>query len=68
MESNVQIERIELEDYGIFVTFTDATCAGYVIEELLRLRPIRLPAEGCGSGFMGVASDSRPAQKKNPTG
>jgi hypothetical protein len=67
MESNVQIERIELEDYGIFVTFTDATSAGYVIEELLRLRPIRLPAEGSGRVLIGGVPDSRDAQKK-PTG
>ena len=29
------------EDEGILVQFTDGTMAGYVVEELLKLRPVR---------------------------
>jgi len=31
-------------DDGVLVTFSDGTCAGYVVEELLDLRPHREPA------------------------
>jgi len=35
---------VELEDEdGLVVTFSDGTTAGYVIEELLELRPFREP-------------------------
>ena len=40
-------------DDGIIVTFSDGTTAGYVVEELLMLRPIREPVYGL----------SRPAER-----
>jgi len=42
MESAIQILAIELDGVdGIMVTFSDGTTGGYVVEELLHLRPIR---------------------------
>ena len=42
MESAIQILAIELDGVdGIMVTFSDGTTAGYVVEELLDLRPVR---------------------------
>jgi hypothetical protein len=32
------------DEDGLFVTFSDGTAAGYVVEELLELRPFREPA------------------------
>jgi hypothetical protein len=31
-------------DDGLIVTFSDGTTAGYVVEELLELRPVRIQA------------------------
>jgi hypothetical protein len=43
---------VDLDD-GLLVTFSDNTVAGYVVEELLELRPIRdsleLPRGGANS-------------------
>lgn len=39
----VEVERDGVD--GIIVTFSDGTTAGYVVEELLQLRPAREPIE-----------------------
>jgi len=42
MNGEIQIIAVELDGYdGLLVTFSDGTTGGYVIEELLELRPIR---------------------------
>ena len=42
MTNSVQILVAEMDGKdGVFVTFSDGTSAGYVVEELLALRPIR---------------------------
>jgi len=42
MNSEIQILAVELDGKdGLMVTFSDGTAAGYVIEELLKLRPVR---------------------------
>ena len=42
MTNSVQILVAEMDGKdGVFVTFSDGTSAGYVVEELLELRPIR---------------------------
>ena len=39
----IEIVRVELDGKdGVLVTFSDGTTAGYVVEELLELRPIRM--------------------------
>jgi hypothetical protein len=44
MFSPIQILNVEQDgNDGVFVTFSDGTAAGYVVEELLELRPIRMP-------------------------
>ena len=41
-----RIETVEKDDDdGVLVTFSDGTSAGYVVEELLLLRPNRIHAE-----------------------
>jgi hypothetical protein len=46
MEVLAKIIRVEIEgDDGLIVTFSDATEAAYVVEELLELRPHREPIE-----------------------
>ncbi len=43
----IRIVKSEQEgDDGIFVTFSDGTVAGYVVEELVALRPAREQAPG----------------------
>jgi hypothetical protein len=38
----ISIIKMEMDERdGIIVTFSDGTTAGYVVEELLELRPIR---------------------------
>ncbi len=38
----IQIESVEIDGKdGIMVEFSDGTTAGYVVEELLELRPVR---------------------------
>ena len=38
----IEIVKVELDgNDGILVTFSDGTTAGYVVEELLDIRPIR---------------------------
>jgi len=42
METGIQILAIELDGTdGIIITFSDGTSGGYVVEELLEMRPIR---------------------------
>ena len=42
MDTGLRILAVELDgDDGIVVTFSDGTNGGYVIEELLALRPVR---------------------------
>jgi len=42
MEADIQILAVELDgNDGVVVTFSDGTTGGYVIEELLDLRPVR---------------------------
>jgi hypothetical protein len=38
----VRILKVERDDDGLVVTFSDGTTAGYLVEELLDLRPQRL--------------------------
>lgn len=42
MSTPIQILKVERDgDDGLIVTFSDGTTAGYVVEELLKLRPLR---------------------------
>jgi hypothetical protein len=42
MDTTTRILKIEMDsDDGFIVTFSDKTTAGYVVEELLELRPAR---------------------------
>lgn len=51
--SIVKVEQNGMD--GVLVTFSDGTIAGYVVEELLELRPIREKAEApsIGLGALG---------------
>ena len=44
MTNTIAILTVEQESDGVVVTFSDGTTAGYVVEELLELRPHREPA------------------------
>ena len=42
MKDEIQMLAVELDGKdGLLVTFSDGTTGGYVIEELLQLRPVR---------------------------
>ena len=42
MSTETQIDKVEKDgEDGVIVTFSDGTTCGYVVEELLDLRPIR---------------------------
>jgi len=42
MTGEIEILAVEVDGKdGLIVTFSDGTTGGYVIEELLRLRPVR---------------------------
>ena len=44
MVNPIKIVKVEQDgDDGVLVTFSDGTTAGYVVEELLALRPQREP-------------------------
>ena len=44
MHQKISILKVELDaGDGLLVTFSDGTVGGYVVEELLELRPIREP-------------------------
>lgn len=50
MDALTKIVRVEVEgDDGLIVTFSDATVAAYVVEELLELRPHRESIESCST-------------------
>jgi len=45
MDTTTHILTVDKDSHdGIIVTFSDGTAAGYVVEELLMLRPLREPA------------------------
>jgi hypothetical protein len=47
MNTTTHILQVERDSHdGLIVTFSDGTVAGYVIEELLELRPLREPVYG----------------------
>ncbi len=49
-EEPIRILTVELDGVdGLLVTFSDGTTAGYVVEELLELRPVREPTQRSGS-------------------
>jgi hypothetical protein len=43
MQEPIKILTVEIEDDGVIVKFSDGTVAGYVVEELMDLRPHREP-------------------------
>ena len=46
MDKNVKVRRVEIDcEDSLILTFSDGTTAAYVVEELLRLRPLRELAE-----------------------
>jgi hypothetical protein len=46
MAESIKIVSIEPDgEDGIVVTFSDGTTTGYVVEELLELRPVRDPVQ-----------------------
>jgi hypothetical protein len=48
MVTEIQIAHVAMDDTdGIIVTFSDGTITGYVVEELLELRPHREPIPKC---------------------
>jgi hypothetical protein len=65
MTNTIAILAVEQESDGVVVTFSDGTTAGYVVEELLELRPHReptLPEDACAlsqlhEGFGAVGLD-----------
>jgi hypothetical protein len=47
MDTTIYISTVEKDSQdGVIVTFSDGTAAGYVVEELLMLRPFREHAHG----------------------
>ena len=42
MPEPIKILTVEIEDDGVIVTLSDGTVTGYVVAELLELRPFRL--------------------------
>lgn len=63
MEPNVRLVWVELDsDDGVFVTFSDGATAGYVVEELLELRPFRFPVEVSPTHGDRVPSDPQGEQ------
>jgi hypothetical protein len=59
-DSLIRISSVEQDgDDGLIVMFSDGTTAGYVVEELLELRPIRLRA-GRPKGTESSANNSNP--------
>ncbi|MDP9050800.1 MAG: hypothetical protein M3O31_08775 [Acidobacteriota bacterium] len=45
MRNSIQILTVGPDDDGLVITFSDGTTAGYVVEELLELRPHREPTK-----------------------
>ena len=55
MTNTTAILTVEQESDGVMVTFSDGTTAGYVVEELLELRPHReptVPQEACAPSHL----------------
>jgi hypothetical protein len=49
MPDQTHILQVEQDSHdGLWVTFSDGTRAGFVVEELLMLRPLRETVRGCG--------------------
>jgi len=58
MRAAIEILEVERDDNdGIIVKFSDGTFAGYVVEELLELRPRRLQTTPEGLGRLQQATD-----------
>ena len=52
MNGEIQILAVELDGHdGLLVTFSDGTTGGYVVEELLELRPVRERVENEPKGI-----------------
>ena len=67
MDTTTHISTVEKDSHdGIIVTFSDGTAAGYVVEELLMLRPIRERAYSASKpvqrATMGTVGNSISAQ------
>lgn len=46
MDEKIHIRKVEKDgDDGLIVTFSDGTVGGYVVEELLLMRPLRETVE-----------------------
>jgi len=57
MDTTTRILKIEMDsDDGFIVTFSDKTTAGYVVEELLELRPVRECLKNLGRGTRTLPS------------
>jgi hypothetical protein len=55
MAELIRMLTVELEDDDrLIVKFSDGTTAGYVVEELLELRPFREPGESKRSATLGT--------------
>jgi hypothetical protein len=66
-EPVIRIVAVEREDdFGLIVTFSDGTCDGYVMEELLNLRPHRLPASYSVGSRHGEQTESPGINQANP--
>jgi hypothetical protein len=53
MSEPIKILTVEVEDNGLIVTLSDGMVTGYVVEELLELRPYREPNPA--AALMGIA-------------
>jgi hypothetical protein len=66
-EPVIRILAVEQEDdFGLIVTFSDGTCDGYVVEELLNLRPHRLPASSTVACRDGKQTERQGTNQANP--
>jgi hypothetical protein len=58
MANQIRILTVEREgDDGLIVTFSDGTTGGYVVEELLDLRPHREPSESTSQNKQTILSN-----------
>jgi hypothetical protein len=59
MDSHTRILSIEQDNVdGMIVTFSDRTVAGYVVEELLELRPMREQVKEVAPSITAQASNT----------
>ena len=57
MKTSITILSVELDGKdGVFLTFSDGTKAGYVVEELLALRPYRESAQNAARPIVGLGA------------